>query len=51
MYFQKDFFKFMSNVIFEKTMKNVRKDRDIKLVVIEARGNYLVSELNYHFFS
>ena len=29
-------------------MENVRKHRDIKLVTIERRRNYLVSEPNYH---
>ena len=33
---------------FEKTMENVRKNRDIKLVATEKRRNYLVSESNYH---
>ena len=47
-YFEKDFFKLMNNAIFGKTMKNLRKHRDIKLVTIEKRRNYLVSELNYH---
>ena len=32
----------------EKTMENVRKHRDIKLVTTERRKNYLVSEPNYH---
>ena len=32
----------------EKTMKNVRKHRNIKLVTTEKRRNYLVSEQNYH---
>ena len=38
----------MNNAVFGKTMQNVRKHRDIKLVTMEARGNYLVSEANYH---
>ena len=37
----------MNNSIFRKTMKNVRKHRDIKLVTRERRRNYLVSESNY----
>ena len=46
--FGKDFFKLMNNAIFGKTMENVRKHRNIKLVITEGRRNYLVSEPNYH---
>ena len=37
----------MNNAAFGKTMENVRKHRDIKLVPTERRRNYLVSETNY----
>ena len=46
--FEEDFFKLMNNVVFGRTIENMRKDRDIKLVTTERRRNYLVSELNYH---
>ena len=45
--FEKKSFKRINNAVFTKTMENVRKHRDIKLVTTEARRNYLVSERNY----
>ena len=46
--FEKDFFKLMNNSVFRKTMENVRKHRDIKLVTTEEKKIKLVSEPNYH---
>ena len=44
----KKILKLMNNSVFGKTMENVRKNRDIKLVASEKRRNYLVSEPNYY---
>ena len=46
--FENDFFKLMNNSVFGKTMKNVGKHRDIKLVTTDYRRNFLVSDPNYH---
>ena len=47
--FGKKFFKLMmNNAVFEKTIENVRKHRDVKLITTERRNNYLVSEPNYY---
>ena len=46
--FDKDFFKLMNNVVFGKTMENIRKHRNIKLVTTDKKRNKLISESNYH---
>ena len=40
--------KLMNNSVFGKSMENVQKHRNIKLVTVEKRRNYLVLEPNYH---
>ena len=47
-WFFKRLSKLINNAVFGKTMENVRKHRDIKLVATEARRIYLVLEPNYH---
>ena len=46
--FEKDLFKLMNNAVFGKTMENVRKHRDIKLLITDKKRNNLDSEPTYH---
>ena len=45
---KKDFFKLMNSAVYRKTMENVRKHRDIKIITTDKRRNKLASEPNYH---
>ena len=46
--FGKDLFKLMNNSVSGKTIENIRKHRDIKLVTTDKKRSKLVSERNYH---
>ena len=46
--FEKYLFKLMNNSVFGKTMENIRKHRNIKLVTRDKKRSKLVSEPNYH---
>ena len=46
--FEKDLFKLMNNSVFGKTMENIRKHRDIKLVTMDKKRSKFVSKPNYH---
>ena len=45
--FEKDFFKLMNNSVFEKTIENEKKHRDIELVTAWKRESYFLIEQNY----
>ena len=45
--FEKDFFKLMNNSVFGKTMQNIRKHRNIKLVTTEEKYLHTVMKPNF----
>lgn len=44
----KGILKLMNNEVFEITMGNVRKHKQIEIITVIERRNYLMSEPNYH---
>ena len=46
--FEKDFPKLMNNAVFGKTMGNIKKHRNIELLISDKRRSLLVSEQNYY---
>ena len=48
--FEKDFFKLMNNAVFGKTMENLRKRMDVKLVNSQSRARKLTCKPSFHAF-
>lgn len=48
--FEKDFFKSMNNVVFGKTMENIRKRTDIKLVNNQSKARKLINKPTFNAF-
>ena len=46
--FAKYFFKLMNNAVFRKAIENVRKNRNIKLIITRKEKKLLISEPNHH---
>ena len=46
--FENDFFKLRINGVYGKTMENVRKHRNTRIVTNDKKRKILATELNYH---
>ena len=46
--FEKSFFKLMSNSVFGKSMENIRKHKDMKLVVNQEKYTKYVMKPNFN---
>ena len=46
-YLQKYFFKLLNGAVYGKTMDDIRKHRDTKLVITKIIRNYRLSQSNY----